>query len=74
MSVYCEHLCNMIRKGVKSDDYERPLKGLKIVVDAGNGVGGFYAERYSPPSERTQPAAAIWSRTVCSRIISRIPK
>ncbi len=49
MSVYCEHLCEMIRKGVKAEDYERPLKGLKIVVDAGNGVGGFYAERVSPP-------------------------
>lgn len=49
MSVYCEHLCNMIRKGVKSDDYERPLKGLKIVVDAGNGVGGFYAEKVLSP-------------------------
>lgn len=49
MSVYCEHLCNMIRNGVKSDDYERPLKGLKIVVDAGNGVGGFYAEKVLSP-------------------------
>lgn len=57
MSVYCEHLCNMIRKGVKSDDYERPLKGLKIVVDAGNGVGGFYAEKVLSPSERTQPGS-----------------
>lgn len=39
----------MIRKGVKAEDYERPLKGLKIVVDAGNGVGGFYAEKVLSP-------------------------
>ena len=49
MSVYCEHLCEMIREGVKSENYERPLKGLKIVVDAGNGVGGFYAEKVLSP-------------------------
>lgn len=43
LPVYCEHLREMIKKGVKSEDYDRPLEGLKIVVDAGNGAGGFYA-------------------------------
>ena len=43
MKVYCENLCKMIREGVNADNYEKPLDGLKIVVDAGNGVGAFYA-------------------------------
>ncbi len=44
MSIYSEKLCDMIKKGVNSSDYDTPLKGFKIVVDAGNGAGGFYAE------------------------------
>lgn len=44
MAQYKEHLKDIIRKGVNSDNYEKPLEGFKIVVDAGNGVGGFYAE------------------------------
>lgn len=43
MSVYAERLKDMIKSEVKADDYDKPLKGFKIVVDAGNGVGGFYA-------------------------------
>ena len=43
MATYCENLCKMIKDGVCAEDYEQPLKGLKIVVDAGNGVGAFYA-------------------------------
>lgn len=50
LSVYCEQLKDLIRKGVNSPEhYEQPLTGLKIVVDAGNGVGGFYAERVLAP-------------------------
>ncbi len=45
MEEYCNDLCEMIKKGVNAEDYDLPLKGLKIVVDAGNGVGAFYAER-----------------------------
>ena len=29
--------------------YDKPLTGLKIVVDAGNGAGGFYAEKVLKP-------------------------
>ncbi len=43
MATYCENLCKMIKEGVCAENYEQPLKGLKIVVDAGNGVGAFYA-------------------------------
>ncbi len=44
MTYYAGILREIIKKGVNSkDDYHHPLKGFKIVVDAGNGVGGFYA-------------------------------
>lgn len=43
MAKYSKRLRKMICEGVKADDYEKPLKGYKITVDAGNGVGGFYA-------------------------------
>lgn len=49
MSQYCEHLKDMIRKGVNSENYEKPLEGFKIVVDAGNGAGGFYANKVLAP-------------------------
>lgn len=45
MTQYSEHLCNIIKKEVNAEDYDHPLKGFKIVVDAGNGVGGFYADK-----------------------------
>lgn len=43
MTAYAKRLREMIKKEVDAEDYEHPLKGYKIVVDAGNGVGGFYA-------------------------------
>lgn len=49
MSGYAKGLCEKIKKEVNADDYERPLKGFKIVVDAGNGVGGFYADKVLSP-------------------------
>ncbi len=45
MDRYAEILCEIIKKGVNAEDYDRPLKGLHICVDAGNGVGGFYADK-----------------------------
>ncbi len=44
MEQYTEHLKDIIKRGVDSEDYDHPLSGFKIVVDAGNGVGGFYAK------------------------------
>ena len=41
MSIYSAHLVNLVRN--KTNE-EKPLKGLKIIVDAGNGAGGFYAK------------------------------
>lgn len=49
MSQYCKHLRDMICKGVNSKNYDKPLEGFKIVVDAGNGAGGFYADKVLAP-------------------------
>ena len=49
MEQYAENLCNIIRKAVDAEDYMHPLKDFKIVVDAGNGVGGFYADKVLKP-------------------------
>ena len=49
MTDYSARLRNEIKKGVNADDYEHPLAGFKIAVDAGNGAGGFYAEKVLAP-------------------------
>lgn len=46
MQLYCDHLIEFVRRSTGSD---WPLTGCKIVVDAGNGAGGFYAERVLKP-------------------------
>ncbi|MBR3869473.1 MAG: phosphomannomutase/phosphoglucomutase [Clostridia bacterium] len=45
MSQYADILCKMICDGVNAENFEKPLEGFHIVTDAGNGVGGFYAEK-----------------------------
>lgn len=42
MTAYSHHLARYIRDGVSSDDYLHPLAGMHIIVDAGNGNGGFF--------------------------------
>lgn len=50
MEAYCLHLQTLIKEGVSHPDcYDKPLSGLKIVVDAGNGSGGFYARKVLAP-------------------------
>lgn len=43
ISLYANHLVKTIKEGVNSG--EKPLSGLKIVVDAGNGAGGFFVSK-----------------------------
>ena len=43
LPTYQEHLKKMIINGV-DPEVQKPLLGLHVVVDAGNGAGGFYAE------------------------------
>lgn len=43
---YSKLLVNKIRQGANSSkDFNHPLKGLNIIVDAGNGAGGFFAQK-----------------------------
>lgn len=44
MEVYSKYLQKKIIEGINKDN-KTPLSGFKIIVDAGNGVGGFYAEK-----------------------------
>ena len=43
LSIYTERLAKMVRE-LLEDDAKLPLLGLHVVVDAGNGAGGFYAK------------------------------
>ncbi len=47
MDVYSKRLADMIRAACGGA--QKPLSGLRIVVDAGNGAGGFYAEKVLKP-------------------------
>lgn len=50
ISVYSQFLVDLIRQKVNAqDDYEKPLRKMKIVVDAGNGAGGFFVEKVLRP-------------------------
>ncbi len=50
ISVYADRFVEQIRKAVNHPThFDRPLQGLKIIVDAGNGAGGFYADRVLQP-------------------------
>jgi phosphomannomutase len=46
MSVYAKMLADKIRKETGE---EKPLSGFKIIVDAGNGAGGFYVDKVLNP-------------------------
>jgi phosphomannomutase len=50
ISVYCDSLVHKVREEVNHPEhYSEPLKGFRIVVDAGNGAGGFFSERVLRP-------------------------
>lgn len=43
---YSDLLINLIRKEVSAyPNFDEPLSGFKIIVDAGNGAGGFFAHK-----------------------------
>ncbi len=46
MDTYAAILADKIRKATGE---EKPLEGFRIVVDAGNGAGGFYADKVLKP-------------------------
>jgi len=50
MDKYSEIFIGKIKKDINSKvNYGKPLAGMKIAVDAGNGAGGFFAEKVLIP-------------------------
>ena len=49
MTTYSKRLRDMICTAIGKTEEEKPLKDYHIVVDAGNGVGGFYASEVLAP-------------------------
>ncbi|NEQ44894.1 MAG: phosphomannomutase/phosphoglucomutase [Leptolyngbya sp. SIOISBB] len=50
ISAYATELVRQIRQAVNHPaHFDTPLAGLRIVVDAGNGAGGFYADKVLQP-------------------------
>ncbi|KAJ9684613.1 hypothetical protein PVL29_016869 [Vitis rotundifolia] len=47
MALYTSYLVEAVRRA--AGNIERPLEGFHIVVDAGNGAGGFFAEKVLEP-------------------------
>ena len=48
VSLYAENLCTKIREGINSkDNYDKPLTGNHIVVDAGNVLAVFCTKSFS---------------------------
>ncbi|KAL5717062.1 hypothetical protein ACHQM5_010139 [Ranunculus cassubicifolius] len=47
MSIYTGDLVQAVRKA--AENMEKPLEGFHIVVDAGNGAGGFFAAKVLEP-------------------------
>ena len=48
LEIYAEHLKNKIKEGISSSQ-EKPLSGLHIVVDSGNGASGFFVDKILQP-------------------------
>ncbi len=46
---YAAYLRKLICDALECGQDDKPLSGLKFVVDAGNGAGGFYAEKVLAP-------------------------
>lgn len=49
IALYTKSLREKIKAGVEAENYDHPLAGLKIVVDAGNGAGGFFVDKVLKP-------------------------
>ncbi|HAH62035.1 MAG TPA: phosphomannomutase/phosphoglucomutase [Treponema sp.] len=49
LPLYANHLKNTICRELNTDESSRPLRGLRIVVDAGNGDAGFFVSSILNP-------------------------
>ena len=49
ITAYSSAMMTLIKEEVKAPDHEHPLAGIHVVVDAGNGAAGFFADRILEP-------------------------
>lgn len=49
IETYAAHIRKSIVKGLSSSESDKPLSGLKIVVDSGNGASGFFVDKILNP-------------------------
>lgn len=49
IALYSRHMRDYIKKTVNAQDYDHPLAGSHIIVDAGNGASGFFATEILQP-------------------------
>lgn len=49
IDIYTADLREKIKAGVNAENYNKPLAGLKIAVDCGNGAGGFFVDKVLVP-------------------------
>lgn len=49
LELYADHLKNAICRQLGAKEEEKPLSGLKIAVDSGNGASGFFVTRILQP-------------------------
>lgn len=59
VGAYTAYMQNLIREEVNADDYEHPLEGLHIVVDASNGVGGYFVHVLEPLGASTEGSICL---------------
>ena len=60
LTPYAADMVTKIRHGMQTEE-EQPLAGMKIIVDAGNGAGGF-AEQVLVPLGQIRMVHSFWSQ------------
>lgn len=56
---YTEHLRQIIKQEVKAENYDCPLEGLHIVIDASNGVSGYFRKVLEPLGASTDGSICL---------------
>lgn len=71
MTPYAQDLVTKIKKGIGTLE-SKPLNGWKIIVDAGNGAGGFFAEKVLNSLGADSTGSQFWNQMADFLIISQI--
>lgn len=59
VGAYTAHMQKLIKEDVNAENYEKPLEGLHIVVDASNGVGGYFVNVLAPLGASTKGSICL---------------